>query len=733
MTRLAALVAAAFAAGIALGLAAGSWGGHRGPAASPRAPEEAPRTSMPVETAEAPAHREPDRTGEVEPVGRARELISRAIEALPVPAAPAGEGSIAGSVTTETGEPIAGVTVRAEPARRRERPNRPPAESGPPASDAPGDVLDFARDRAWERAHRTEAVTDAAGAFSIDGLAAGDYAVAAYLRGFRFQAGAMSEATVPVPPSAKVQFIGKAVCGIRASVVLPDGGRAETAQIELQPAGGRALDRFPASWSARDPVLWVAPGSWKLRAARGEELASDWTDVETAAGAAEVEVSLPLQPRLGIRGRVVLPDGERIDDILVSLRGGSADPGRRRAAEGMKKTWAGARGSFSFGDLAAGVYRLEASLADGRLLASEVVELEDSWVTRDLEPPPPRTADFVVLRVFGPAGEALTDVRIDTGAAGARGGFTGRAAVVRLADGSFRVFHPSREELGDDAATCWVQVTAEAYGTQRVEYVPAETQQLRIDFPPPATLELTLANYSGSGYEGALRLELRGDGDGLPPRAVTDRLTVLGPLRPGSYRLALHYSRYQPFLIEPLALAAGLNQAAVPLPPLHSLTVVLDDLQGTEEVHLVLEKGKVSGQGLEPRENGKVVFEKVPAGQYWIAVTGRMALEEMEVTVPASGEVRFRPRPVICLSVTVKDQSGYLASRGLRSGDLIVAIDGATFESPAHLVAALLSAGLRREIKLGLVRNGQELEVPVNPRLLRSVETMGGALWPASH
>jgi len=666
MARIAMLVSVAFFVGLGLGflLGAHSRGEKRAPEG--RWAAEVTREAVPAgqgEALEAAAHEAAKEPDAAKPSASTGDLMERAIASIPEAPVERGEGAIGGTVKTEAGEPLPGVLVRAQLAAQFAGASRETDGALPAEKPLGQQVAEFVADRRWQIAQRTESTTDAQGVFSLARLAEGEHDIMVFRKGYRFHAaGEPKNRSVRARPGDAIAFVGTPIAAVRFAVLMPDGGQAREAQIQCETGEAKGADRSNNQWTPGDPVVWLAPGRWTAKATI-DDLASAPVEIAVEAGANEQKAILQLAGRPGIRGRVIFPPGGESDKVCVYLLkgdGGNPPTPESLGASGKQSlVRGGGDRTFSYMDLSPGTYFLGASYGRGKVVVMEAVDVGEATLTIDIALPPLDPADFVLVRVFGPKGEVVTDVEFETGFRSENWRSSGGSTVSRSADGSFRVMHHENERVGDDTnGKYWIKAKSKTYGPWEVEYIRGETAEIRIDYTDPATLEVAIPNYAGSGYEGFLDVQLQEAGT-RPARGPMRRpgknkepiegKIALGPVSPGEYSIVLSFEleRFSslPFLVVPVTLVPGANQKTVTLPGLHSLTIVFDDPKSAQRVLLMAaSQGKraLFGPGKRPDEAGKIVFDKVPAGQYRVMVMGAGGIKQMEVTVPAPGEVRFQ-------------------------------------------------------------------------------------------
>lgn len=141
------------------------------------------------------------------------------------------------------------------------------------------------------------------------------------------------------------------------------------------------------------------------------------------------------------------------------------------------------------------------------------------------------------------------------------------------------------------------------------------------------------------------------------------------------------------------------------LPSLHDLVVIPDAPLGRLDMTLSRGDGWTTMIKLE---DGTCVARQLPEGDYLISVGGRGM---MAVRLPASGPVKFEPKPAHALRVSRYDALGIYYRAGLRVGDVITAFDGQALEESQDLRALRREAAKRQTLTLDVVRDGKLVQV----------------------
>lgn len=732
---------------IGLGVGALFWSRPAGLAAAPEivpAPAEGPAPG---------AGRKADPPAPLIPKS-AEQGLSELLAALPAENIEGGTGTITGRILTADGEPLAGATVRAERILERGGARRGRGEAAPQDPSLEDVVLEVVASHRFRQATRREVCTDAKGTFAIEGLADARHRVSAQAEGYAFSSKGRTD---QVEPGAEIEFTAEPVFDIACAVVLPGGGQPKEAMIVTQNAYGEQRS-WTGVWTPDDPIvrIRVGAGAFKVRAsceADGEEYRSDAVDVTVEPGRQPPAVTLQLKGRPGVKGKVLFPKDEESDQAqvrLMRLAPGAAPDLERLGREG-NIAWVHSHNKFSyaFRDLAPGTYAVGVQRGyQGPAVAAETVEVADHMVVRNLTVPAIDPADYLVIWVYGPKDEIIRNASISTSRRSKNQSSSGGGTVVKCKDGSYWLL---RSPVADGAGSpgddeeedlhFFVSILTEAYGEKAVEYLPGQTEPVVVRFADPATLDVTIVNYAGSGYEGSLMLTLQraapeerqggtrtawraqpyapvGPGrKGLSPEGSQ----TFGPVEPGSYDVVLSIksaqSSFRPVERVPVTLKAGPNAAEIAIPELHSVTIVVDDAPANATLSLrPVPRTADFRSDQRIGKDGKAEFTRLTPGEYRIQMYGTGRLEEMRVTIPGDREVRFAPKPLNALAVTVDDPAGYLAKVGFQSGDIIVGMEGKEFQNLMEVQAIFFGVQGTEDVQLKVLRGGQEVTVTFQPK-----------------
>jgi hypothetical protein len=178
-----------------------------------------------------------------------------------------GDGVIRGAVKSETGEPIAGVEVRAVP--------WPPRAWDDPPDDRDGDDLAaddavprFERERRWIDAARRATRTGADGRYQLDALADVKWKLRAEGDGFDIDPGGWRGREEKV--GATVDFVARPAVEFPVEARLPDGTRAQRASVRFSRQGKNSR-RDDREWRPDWTEARMPPGVYQVTGTAGDD------------------------------------------------------------------------------------------------------------------------------------------------------------------------------------------------------------------------------------------------------------------------------------------------------------------------------------------------------------------------------------------------------------------------------------------------------------------------------
>jgi protocatechuate 3,4-dioxygenase beta subunit len=506
--------------------------------------------------------------------------------------------AVAVGLWLERGRPDRPAGEGAEPGKDPARPSLfavdPEVDRSLPAGGLEGTVIDAggrglagatvvlsrtrARDSAWTGdAGRALAVvtTDGSGAFRIDELSPGSYAVTAMAEGHA----PASQGPIPLAPGERRRLELRLASGgiLLSGRVLDVGGGpipgARVRAVEFSPAvGGTVVPRvFQATADEAGRYrIYLARAQYGLTAeADGYAPAHDWFMLVK-----ELARDLRLSPAARIAGRVIEGGtGKPVPDAELWLQPHRAGGVRPRDVK------SDAAGEFAFNDLEPGTYRVGAR--KDRLVGlsrSVSVSMAQAASKVDVEVTP----GFVVAgRVLSGQGKPVAGARVQLFKD--RPPFERPMFVKSGSDGGFRL-------EGVLPAQFRLEVSADGHARARQELaVAADVLDLAIALGPGAVVQGRVSGGDGKPLEGvAVELQVR-TRDQAMMGGVTERTTsgadgsfALGGLPAGELRLSAQHPQHGIGAITGETLAAGEQKTlALRLAPGGSIagTVKLDDGQ----------------------------------------------------------------------------------------------------------------------------------------------------------
>ncbi|MGE0192580.1 MAG: hypothetical protein AB7T63_11130 [Planctomycetota bacterium] len=577
-------------------------------------------------------------------------VFERALAELPPLDVPRGDGRIDVIVKTEDGTAVPGVRVTCVPEMPKDL-AQPRREGWQDDVSAAQMLLDGANRLRWRKQALVEAVTDAAGACSLEGLTTGKHAVTAQADGWYLRS--TTRNIHEVEPGATIEFTAKPRTRVRISVVLPDGTAPERAQIRFHRGNGST----GRSWSPDRPDVDADVGTWDVSATAGDgELYRSQTEqVTVEQGRPSPEIRLLLVERTVLKTTVVPAEGEALAQVSLrqvrvpsgvrpdpALLGSVNDRAHLHSHEGSELV------NRSY-DLEPGTWLVGAYRGwSGPLLIHQTVEVRPGQNEVTLQLPPTERKEYALVRVRGPDGSPLAGVSFTTSFESDSGSMSGGGAyVVARPDGEYWVFHPSDGTSGDKG-TCGIAVEHGKLGRQLVSYRAGEAPTFDIRFEEPATLDVVLEGLEGDRYAGRLGVQLLPDTDAkqahLMPAApipvdAEGRAVVQG-VQPGSFRLNLTLGRgpwgAMPIAEEKVTVRPGTQRVSVQLPTLYVV-----EIEGvTAQAHLHRAEADRMPRSIvvvQPGADGRAIVDGLIAGEYQL----QMGAKVTKFRVPGTSKVRI--------------------------------------------------------------------------------------------
>ena len=668
---------------------------------------------------------------------------------------PAGEGVIEGDVTDEDGAPVAGVVVRLERVKKRTLSER---ENGRELDNRTLDeALDVAA-KAWAdgQASRYEARTDASGHYRIEDLPKERFSIDAWADGCVVEA--RSAGTRGVRPGDVVNFKVRRLVELPIRITRPGGGPIDRAMLhEVATVGGRNTSK-KVSWRRSSPDLLFAPGSYDLKAGVDRELAeelgipemtSDQQSVHLDVGDRPSAVAFELRPQLGVRGRVLLPDDQRLDQAraLILPAPSTGDVDLATLGESDENAWLGSwKLDYEFLDLEAGRYVVGIALDwNSPAIAHGFVDVTDGVARLDIQMPTVDESDGLKVRLVNHAGAPVAAHAFSYMVRQQHTSRSNHTEGRSIGPGEYQIDNAglleALKEPRPDGVTVSLTVHTRSIGEKTIE-IPPGRRELEIVFREPAKVVVGVPGLLGSGFEGKLYVKLTAKGSGSAMVFSTSaQETVgaagtaeLGPVEAGSHALELWvkdrqegYWRDRKISGTEVRLGPGDNTATLAMPPLYTLTVHVGEAKGD----LRLSASNLSLHVGGPVSTNPVVFEMLPAGDYQLQRWGSGADGTMSLSIPAQAEVTFAPSKKNALKVTIHSDDAWLKKAGFENGDLIIAFGGTEFADETEM-KALWAEGVKTGVStVTLLRNGKRQTLNVKLQDLMAFGETGGRLWPS--
>lgn len=694
-----------------------------------------------------------DRKGEVEAakVEEIASVVRDAVASTTPPPRVKGDGVIEGRVTNDAGEGIRGVTVKAAISAGRGG-EASKSKLGRFAGDRSLDAEIQNAVDSWQkkRAGTIEVTTDGNGDYRFTELGPGPWTLSAQAEGYVISARGTS---ANVPPGSKLNFLATAVVKIPVAVILPDGREAKRANLEIRSTGsdGQSSDL----WTREEPDLVVAPGVYTVRAILVEsqlqandfaiEAASAKTRVDAMNQGATARVELKLEERHGIRGRVLLGEGIKMQQGNVSLQQlpAGAKPDLESLSNNDQKQWINSSSNlFEFLDLAPGNYVIGLSSGwNGPILAHEIVKVERGIVARDLLLDEVGNAGFFDTYLTGPKGEPIACSNFIYFVENEHGSSSSWLQGIEQEPGHYWIAPDEglREWQKDTTGKKKLKLTAKSdvYGDKTVE-VPRGAKEIRFEFGEAATLDVVVQGYVGSGLEGKLDVQLRQQGEARhyfsnESNLKADGTAKFGPIEVGTYDLVLEAfgeNRWNRRVVstQKITLAVGPNAATIAVPMMYTLTVTLSGLEPGEESWVSIQGGD-RWDNSQSKE-GRVEFDNLPPGEYTVhsEIGGKQA--RASVKVPDQLQVTLVAKDPNAMQINIEDEKKYLKTAGFEDGDLIVGFDGVEF-TDAQTMNSSFSTLIAKKTATAIVqRQTQRLEIRIEPARLLDPSQVGGNWWP---
>jgi len=635
-----------------------------------------------------------------------------------------------------------------------------PKLGAPPRRDVERQIRDYAiRMRRADAACR-ETTTDASGAYSFEKLGEKTYDVGAWLVGWRIERTG-ADRWGPVQVGGTCDFTAKRISSATVSVLLPDGTPATQAVISWKATSADDVDS--TTWRPGSPEIEISPGTYEISAtsnpaARGSSgdvfvvrrggRSSDSDDslwksepqTVVVDGKTSPALTFQLKSRPGVLVKAIYAGAQHPSSVrIAALRldgGAAADPSRLLGDARVHARWLtdATEGALA---LDPGSYLVGATFRGGIVGPTAVASVAGDLAVRELRVERTDLRDWVKVRVLGPDESPVTDVVFEVGCNGDEGSGSGETQASLDADGSYHVEHYEQDGpgfyrssswsgggLGAGKRTYFVRAKSKRFGTTEATYEPGKDAEIVLRMIEPARVRLTISGYAENPdrdravvtLEPKTTGELHRRRDDVEGEIDAKGIATFGAVAPGKYdvvlRLAKSESRHDRMNARWAGTEAGrlsvdLRPGAVEL----SMAIgAFFDLVVTFEgdAPSLARDGSDDGgrRGKIADGGGRETFAGLSPGRYRLA----SAAGAMTVDVSAATTVAFAPRPLNCFHLQVSER-GYLHDLGLKTDDLVVAIDGAELTDPSQMQAALEATKTREKSTFTILRDGRRFDV----------------------
>lgn len=697
-------------------------------------------------------------------LGVSDDELAELFTAIETPGIPpdAEVGSIHGMVSDHEGHGVPGVVLRA---RRVSWPRHAdsPSTVGAAAPEPPT-LETVVREAVVEHAEASactyETRTDEKGAYRFDDLRGASWKLDAYQPGYVLEPVSSARAHL----NEQLDFTAWEVITVPVTIDTPADTPASSAILSC-----RSLDRQVVAcyrWTLGEPFLRLPPGSYEIEALSEEALEnsdrfrgalqnSPAQRLVLTTGATPPALHFDLEDRAGIHGIVYPPsDGvvQRSPRVHLLRLAPGQEPDLIALSRSRRTEFIRAGLRYALLDLEPGRYALGIVNEQGApVLAHAVVEVGEGITRHDLTLPPLDPTDCLQVRALAPDGGAVGELTFILEHVTDRRPKSRHIQPLRNREGTFFLELPNklRELYFSDApkGTFSLRVYHSQYGAFTEPLRPGQ-REVTLNLDPPGILEVGIAGYRGSGYEGRLDIlveRVEAGSTERSPVSTQEPLTAagvrrFGKLRPGRYCLSLELKgpgrvrRFGPGTTIEVKVEAGLNLATLEIPELHSFDVSWPEgEEGTSFYLDRLDAEQRQGKWMYAvlRAGGVASFEEIPTGSYLLS-SRKGEKKKMRIDVPC-GNITFEPQEIDALVVVLTTESGDLGQIGLRDGDLIVGANDQRFdEEPDGSLLSELRGSDTARLTLLVERDGEPLEIEVRGSDIGEAWALGGRLEPVS-
>ncbi|MGE3166779.1 MAG: hypothetical protein AB7O52_17890 [Planctomycetota bacterium] len=643
--------------------------------------------------------------------------LERALAELPTRAVGEIAGVIRVQALDEAEQPVAGVEVALRPVGL---PN-----GVEPIDLVQNDLEEYVRRRVDEQRYlsaiRRSGATDANGTLEFGDVVSGCYRVEPGGDGFQFQVDVEGQNNSVVVPGNSVTIRVSPASTLPVLVLLPDGTPALNATIEVRDTTG---SQRRLAWSQGQPNLRLQPGRYQVSAELNELFEAEPQEVVVSSTEPTPRLLIRLQPSRRLLIEVVA-DGV-VDGVPVALFWREADgevDTNLLAADSYEQQLSFKQGKVqhSVPDLVPGPYWVGASYHEERVDVATRIELGTEAQTVHLTLPPLGSQEqlrFVVLAADGTRPEDVM-IQLLVGEQNLHGG----VRQFREADGTIVLLpgpEVARQRASQDGKLR-ARVVVSDLGSRTV---PVEVGETVVRFAAAGRLEVEVLGATRDGWD-SIYLTLRPVGDSEPqggtsfsrssePSDTNPKFTATAEA--GEYWLEGQLSEVISLPRERVRLAPGSQTMTVQLPATHRLVVEIPE--GTESGSTVLMSTRHQVSGLSPThvDGRAATFDGVPAGDYYLMVGEQF----MRLRVTGAQQTPFVALRLNALEVAMDEELTEL--HGLRSGDLIVAVAGKSFEGAEEVQLAFASFTDGEGFELEVLRAGQRVPIALDPEQSQDLE-----------
>jgi hypothetical protein len=694
--------------------------------------------------------------------GAVQSALSEAQRGLEAPSSsPAASGKLNGQVVLLDGAPLAGVRVQASPLMGQDQglTEQVLAPTIQPTTEA---LTTLAGKLLTAEAQALTATSDGAGLFTIGVESDRVYRIALALPGWRFSR--LDGEEFNVVAGAPLKFLATPLARLELDLVDSAGQPLASAVLAYEEASpGSDWWRF-VNWKRGAPQLELNPGDYRFIALSAEAqpwcpersalwLAQERSDPQVVSLSASLEaqsVRWQLAPRPTLYGRIETGGGEPVRAegySLALVAPGAEEPASGDPAGGFRSF---STSNFLLTSATSGTWDLRLrwkGSSSSELLGR--VDLPSGNLRQDFRSAPRDAPLRLYLIATGPDGQALDRLGSvgfwTRGPSGSRNFSPGPNVPLQVGPGRFEL-RPSDSIAANLAAAlaadntnggAGCEVQHPLFGNQSIKFRPGQSEY-QVTFSPTGTLSVELVGGSpaktGHFYTLTISLEQERRRMGLE-----ELFPEIGPsgswsgefkaLQPGRYRVALMLNQgnrissgFNALMDVPVDLLPGPNRLRFDLSQVSDLRVRVPggaggrlQVQPTSREKSFLTADRFAT--IDPTD--LAVVEGVAPGTYLlIHDTGFMSVD-----CPC-GEQVFTPQPANCRRVVVLGaQDSALQLAGLRSGDLIIAVDGLPYDAN-RWATAIDKQAPERQVRLTVERADGKLEVSVNSGVL--AENRGG-------